>query len=402
MRVCVEKSALGTPKSLVINDDKSLEWSDNDLCDVCLFGNRESRCVRLEDLARMCGVSLEGLSISSSSQFRAFSSLGIDPNSIPWFLAMGREQFKERIKYISTVIQSVTQDPEIERYIPVHRKCRDFLMSLARPVIDVHALRHSVSNCDSGLSVVKSIKSLMPASDGLAPRIVYDQAGTATGRLTVKEGPSILTLPKSCRSVIRSAQGGAIFEVDFVSLEPRFVLHTMSRPAPRDIYEDIRTSVFGGELTRKVVKTATISALYGSSVALMSELTGLSHTAKTVTRRVKEYFGADELGHRLSAQVDSGILHNYYGRPLPDMKKGAKESHLISYYVQSSCVDTVLLGFSSLCDRIKTLNARPIYVIHDALLVDVPAPSIERFQAACAEGIDLDIGHFELGVNRIS
>lgn len=402
MRVCIEKSALGTPLSLVINDDGSLEWSDNESCDVCLFGPRDSHCVQMEDLARMCGVSLEGLSVSSTPQSRAFSTLGVDPSSVPWFLAMGRDQFRERIANISTSVCGVTQDPQISRYIPVYKQCRDFLRGLSRPRIDVQSLRQSVSECDSGLSVLKSIKSFTPGPDGLAPRIVYDQSGTATGRLTVLEGPSILTLPKSTRSVIRSSQGGGIFEVDFVSLEPRFVLHAMGKKAPRDIYEDIRTSVFGGELTRKIVKTATISALYGSSAQLMSDLTGLSHTARSVTRRVREYFGADELGHRLSDETGSGILHNHYGRPLPGMRRGEKESLLISYYVQSSCVDTVLLGFSHLCDRIKSLSAQPIYVIHDALLIDVPDSSIDDFMEICAQGVDLEVGHFELGVNRIS
>ena len=81
---------------------------------------------------------------------------------------------------------------------------------------------------------------------------------------------------------------------------------------------------------------------------------------------------------------------------------GQGESLLISYYVQSSCVDTVLLGFSHLCDRIKSLGAQPIYVIHDALLIDVPNSSIDDFMEICAQGVDLEVGHFELGVNRIS
>jgi hypothetical protein len=122
-----------------------------------------------------------------------------------------------------------------------------------------------------------------------------------------------------------------------------------------------------------------------------------------VIRRVKEYFGAEALGGRLTAEATaSGSLHNYYGRPLPDMTPGTKESKLISYYVQSSCVDTSLLGFIDLCERIKSLGARPIYVIHDALLIDVPSESVEEFLHVCSAGVDLSVGHFELSSNRIS
>lgn len=187
-----------------------------------------------------------------------------------------------------------------------------------------------------------------------------------------------------------------------MSLEPRFVMHVMDRTPPRDIYEDIRQTVFRGELDRRVVKTATISALYGSSADLVSDLTGAGSSAKSIIRRVKEYFRADDLGDRLKSEVSSGVLHNYYGRPLPDMVIGEKTSKLTSYYVQSSCVDTALLGFINLCDKIKSLNARPIYVIHDAVLIDVPLGAEEEFLNVCNQGIDLSMGHFELNVNRIS
>ena len=145
MRVCIEKSALGTPKSLVINEDSSFEWSDTEGCDVCLFGSGRSQCIEMEDLARMCGVSLDGLSVSSVPHSRAFSTLGVDPASVPWFLAMGRDQFKETILRISTSVCGITQNSHLSQYLPVYRKCRDFLNNLSRPRIDVKSLEHAVS-----------------------------------------------------------------------------------------------------------------------------------------------------------------------------------------------------------------------------------------------------------------
>lgn len=399
MKVCINRSTLGTPESLIVNGDGTFEWG-SDACEVCLFDR--SRCdAPLEDLARMAGVAVDHLRLSSEAQERAFTALGVPHHTVPWLMALGRDQFMGRVRDISAIVQEITRDHRLVEYVKTYSQCRRFLRGLSRPTIDAERIRRYVSECESGLSVIKSLKSFTPQQDGRAPSIVYDQVGSSTGRLTVEQGPSILTLPKACRDLIVSRTGG-IFEVDFVSLEPRFVLHAMGRPAPRDIYEDIRSTVFGGELTRKIVKTATISALYGSSSQLMSDLTGLSHSAKTVTRRVREYFGADELGRRLTAEAGSGSLHNHYGRPLPDMRQGIKEPLMVSHYVQSSCVDTALLGFTSLCERIKSLGARPIYVIHDALLMDVPANAVEEFERVCAEGIALGIGHFELGVNRIS
>lgn len=400
MRVCIDKSALGTPSSLVIGEDGTFEWTDASQCDVCLF-DRDRCDVPFEDITRLAGVPEESLLIQTPAQMKAFSSLGVETSNIPWFLALGRDEFKDRLTALSQMIQNVLRDHRLIEYVKTYGQCRKFLRGLSRPSIDIDALRSHVSECDSGLSVIKSIKSFTPCDDGLAPRVVYDQVRSATGRLTVEQGPSILTLPKACRNMIRSKSGG-IFEVDFVSLEPRFVLHVMGKSAPKDIYEDIRSSLFGGDLTRKIVKTATISALYGSSSQLMSDLTGLSHSARSVTRKVKDYFGADDLGRKLAEEVRVGVLHNYYGRPLPDTRHDEKDSLLVSHYVQSSCVDTALLGFTTLCDEIKSLGACPIYVIHDAVLIDVPTRSIDSFMEICAAGIDLPVGHFELGVNRIS
>lgn len=400
MKVKIDRSQIGTSDHLVAGSDGSLSWERDTEFDLSFSSGSEAS---LTDIIRITGSRRPTPELSTPAQVRAFQSLGVDTSSIPWLSALGRDQFSSRVQGIIDTVQDISEDKRLIEYITTYIKCHKFLSDLSRPKIDTEELRRHVAECELGLSVIKTLKSFTPDETGLAPRIVYDHAGTATGRLTVKEGPSILTLPKSCRSVIRSPRGGELWEVDFVSLEPRFVLHVMGRPAPRDIYEDIRQKVFNGELDRKAVKTATISALYGSSADLMSELTGASAPARSVIRRVKEYFGAEALGGRLTAEATaSGSLHNYYGRPLPDMTPGTKESKLISYYVQSSCVDTSLLGFIDLCERIKSLGARPIYVIHDALLIDVPSESVEEFLHVCSAGVDLSVGHFELSSNRIS
>ena len=81
---------------------------------------------------------------------------------------------------------------------------------------------------------------------------------------------------------------------------------------------------------------------------------------------------------------------------------GEKDTKLLSHYVQSSSVDTALLGFSKLAEVLKSLSARPIYVIHDAVMFDVPMGHEDEFKKICDLGINLDIGHFKFGVNKIS
>lgn len=387
--------------SLVINDDGTFEWNNESQCEVCLF-DRDRCFAPMEDLMKIAGAPMEKLSVPTAAQSAAFTHLGVDPRTVPWYMAMSKDQFSARVQTISQMIQDVFCDTKLSNYVKTYGQCREFLQGLTRPMINSELLRQFAQDTESGLSVIKSIRSFTPGPDGLAPQIVYDQTSTATGRLTVERGPSILTLPKQYRRMIQSTCGGNIWEVDFVSLEPRFVLHVQGKSPPRDIYEDIRQCVFKGELDRRTVKTATISALYGSSSDLMSSLTGAGSTSKSIIRRVVEYFQSDRLGSRLAEETNAGPIHNYYGRPLNEMVRGVKHSKLVSYYVQSSCVDSSLLGFSDLCNRLKSLGARPIYVIHDAVLIDVPQNVEAEFLKVCSAGIDLNVGHFELSANKIS
>ena len=401
MRVCIDKKALGTPQSLIVDSDGTFEWNTGKDCDVCLF-DRDSCNTPLEDLARMQGITLEGLSVASRAQAQAFEMLGVNQTSVPWLMALGKDQFTDRIGKIAQTAQNVVRDHRVEKYVKTYGACRKFLKSLSRPSIDAPLLRQYVAECESGLSVIKTLKSFTPDANGHACEIKYDQAGTSTGRLTVESGPSILTLPKQYRNIIRSTCGGSVYEVDFVSLEPRFVLHVMGIEPPEDIYEHIRQSLFKGELTRKIVKLATLSALYGSSSQLLSELTGITTSSRPIIRRVKEYFKSENLADRLTAEIRDGGLYNYYGRPLFDLRVGEKDTKLLSHYVQSSSVDTALLGFSKLAEVLKSLSARPIYVIHDAVMFDVPMGHEDEFKKICDLGINLDIGHFKFGVNKIS
>ena len=93
-------------------------------------------------------------------------------------------------------------------------------------------------------------------------------------------------------------------------------------------------------------------------------------------------------------------IANYYGRPLKI--EDPRPNILISHYVQSTAVDTALLGFSRLMKDLKQLKIVPIYVIHDAVVVDVPMDSIKEFHEICSAGIELPLGLFKFDVTQLS
>ena len=67
----------------------------------------------------------------------------------------------------------------------------------------------------------------------------------------------------------------------------------------------------------------------------------------------------------------------------------------INNFVQSSSVDVALMGFSKL--EIPD-SAKPVAVIHDALVVDLLKDDLQQLVSIIKKGISIEeIGHFHLG-----
>jgi len=349
-------------------------------------------------------MSPDSVQLSDPAHQRSFEALGIQDLEIPWAMVLGRRKFTARLKQVVRAIQDVTGDPELVRYVETYGQGNEFLKTLQRPRIDLERMRQHRSDLTGGVSPLTALASFSPDETGLAPEIEYDRVSTATGRLKVARGPSVLTLQKECRDIIASRRGGSVWEVDFVSLEPRVALNIMGVEPPRDIYEGVRERMNMSGVTRSAIKQAVISALYGSSSSALAEALGGRREAQGLIREVKEYFKVADLVARLRSEMDhaGGRLHNYYGRPLLDAKGDDPDSKLISHYLQSTAVDVALLGFKDLSTRLSASGVQPIYVIHDAVLFDVPAGREVQLQEECSRGVDLEIGRFELGLKRVS
>lgn len=402
MRVCIDAISLGTPNSLVINLDGSCEWLDKPSGCSASLGSATS--VSVEALAQMQGLSIDGLQLFDTRHMRSFETLGCQDLEIPWAMVLGRQRFTARLKQVVEAIHNVIRDPELVRYVETYRQGNEFLKSLQRPRVDIDRMRSHRADMSGGLASLAALTSFTPGEDGLAPAITYDRTSTSTGRLIASAGPKVLTLQKECRDIIGSRSGGSIYEVDFVSLEPRVALNIMGETPPRDIYEGIKERMGLSTVARPAIKQAVISALYGSSFAALAEALGGRREALSLVREVKEYFQVSDLVSRLTSHMaqHSGRLHNYFGRPLVEAREGDPESKQVSHYVQSSAVDVSLLGFKDLLSRLESQGIAPIYVIHDAVLLDVPSGCEELLQRECTAGVDLEMGHFELGLKKVS
>ena len=134
--------------------------------------------------------------------------------------------------------------------------------------------------------------------------------------------------------------------------------------------------------------------LYGSSISAVSS--GVKDLTRDKVKEIEKYFNLHKLKSKLSNQLnDIGYIKSYWGRPL---KEANNEHLLVSHYTQSTAVDVALQGFSHLLDKIseEDLDVIPCYVIHDALIVDTSPASYDKLKNLVEDGIDLDMGHFDL------
>lgn len=315
---------------------------------------------------------------------------GLSRGRVPWPLVIPQQVLGDHIRSIASDFEEMLE--EVGDYAGTLSASRHVLSRLRPCRVDLAALR-----VEQGKGGSVTLDSFEPGPDSMCPPPVYSHA-TATGRLTVREGPRILTLHKDHRRILSSRfEGGRVMQVDFVSLEPRVLRLLANGSAPNDIYADVAERI-GGGATRRQVKLATLKMLYGSSRAGIAEEIG-QISLKSI-RQIEEYFGLPSLRVKLSSELArSGSIKSHWGRPLRE----ANEGHLlISHYTQSTAVDVALLGFSDLVERFRAedLDVIPCYVLHDALLVDVHPDAMSRLQHIVDEGIDInDLGHFEISLS---
>ena len=104
--------------------------------------------------------------------------------------------------------------------------------------------------------------------------------------------------------------------------------------------------------------------------------------AISVYQSVRELMCVNELDQRLKLNPS---LFNAFGRPL------AETSARISHYVQSSAVDVSCHGFGWLLDQLDSDRAKPVYLIHDALVLDVRKDYLSTVENFCKDGLHVSI-----------
>lgn len=242
-----------------------------------------------------------------------------------------------------------------------------------------------------------SESGFLPDQHGFVPVPNYDNHSSATGRMSVVAGPRILTLPKDQRKKIVSRWAdGVILEVDFNALEARVLSWIAGNDqVAGDLYETIGALAGLRDIARGVIKEATLAAIYGMSRRNFALRYQDMPDAIDVYEKVRKVMRVNELDKDLAGRQS---FSNAFGRPLA--QTGAR----ISHYVQSSAVDVACHGFLNLVESLDPSNAVPIFLIHDAIILDVRESYVENIEEFCKNGLSVSImkQNLPVKVRRVS
>jgi len=401
VQLLIQNTVLGTDQHLLTDSVKaSVHWCTKVPSNVWVLGDK-NHVNSVETLLAVLGE--DPIDMFPNSHLKAFEELcpdGINSN-IPWRWVLGDKDFMARLHSVLERVRVNVCALETSKYDQTYKTIRKFLLELQPPLIDKAKIQNYIRNNEKGMTVEASLRSFLPEKHH-APYITYDQAGTATGRLTVKKGPRILTLPARYRDIIKPSPGCEIVQIDLVSAEPRTALYVAGKEATGDVYSNIAKSL-NLDVPRKVVKIASLSALYGAGSASLASTLGSKSQAKRVISRLREHFGVHRIESQLTADMKKdGYITNIFGRKL--MTRRDELQKLYSHFMQSTTSDAAICMFSSLCETLKhhDTNFKPFYMIHDALVCEISCSLKNKIENMSKELILEGIGTYETKMTSVN
>ena len=377
--LCLDKSITGSQFYLHFDNElNSLRW-----CNTPPAGTWSIKIPGathdIETLAKLSSLSFDA---SPPDRFvRMMKELGQkNPANVNWRHALRPADFRDYLERLLEAAREILRVGCTEYYRNVFLASKHSLEQLESAKINITHLSNLLAR-ETSDSQMSALRSFSPVAAGFAKKIKYDHLGSRTGRLPVDSGPQILTLRKDLRKILTSRyESGKIYQIDFVSLEARLALTLAGVEPEVDVYEQISTSVLDGKYGRDLVKIATLSTLYGiGRIELSHKLEISPRAAASISRKISKFFRIKERVDSLATQAQTNnSICNAYGRVID--ATNAPRHVLCNNFIQSSAVDVSLLGFSSIIKLIheKKRRIHPIFVIHDALLLDVhPEESLD-------------------------
>lgn len=364
MDIIIGSSLLGSKKNLLLSDD-GVTWIEKFQNDSWVLSGELKQN---HDFCLDTAFKLENVqSVPSVPEKYKKSMSSLMSTSPPWSMILPKEAyrnfFNEVISHVK-IHKDISKDYYRNAWVPGNK-----VLNLIKPVkTDASKIAEIVSSSAINSQVLESFR---PRSGGYATTAEYDRFGTVTGRLVISSGPNILLLKKDYRRIMKpSHPDGRIVSLDFSSLEARILLYESGKDCKElDLYEMLSNKL--GGLPRPMVKAAVLAVLYGSSKSSVALHLGTSEDKiSKLIQQIEDYIDTKTLLKKLKQEhKETGFIKNKFGRKIPVDRP--QDNIFINYYAQSTGVDVSLVGFSRIMEILGTNGIRPVFVLHDALLLDV-------------------------------
>ena len=395
MSLFICKRSIGTSKNLLLENGDACWVSEIHNATFTYGYNNHPNSI--EPLLSLFDITLPEL---IPIEFRDVMKVCGIKSDIPWHLVMPRSLFMRQLKPFLSELSSAEKTVQENTYSHFFIQTNKVLNELSQCNLDLRFAEDELTQTDSA-----ALRSFLNAKRSTP---LYCRTSTKTGRLTIKEGPQILTLKKEYRKVLNSSfSGGHLYEIDFTSLEPRVAFNITAgekllpdEKSPIDLYQFFidkqRMSI-----QRDTAKLAVLCSLYGAGTSKLRSVLqkdGSSFSADMLIKRVESFFGLKELFSMLREQAQTGYITNFYGRPIE--VTDVRRNILVNNFLQSTAVDVALAGFCQITEKIP--SCKPVFIIHDALIMDVPKGHEDKLQDIVAQGFsDEKMGHFPLKLTRL-
>jgi len=389
---------IGTNHHLLINGQE-YSWVDSiDNGILCLGGAQlPEQIMSIDYISKLYRKNIPTFSSTPHAKF--FHSIGMHDDEIKWQKVFSPERYQVLIKDMVNNTCRVIEALQASDYYDTLEKRLGVLMCLKPARIDNDEITRSIRN-ESDLTQRSNLKTFI-AKRGYARVPVYESTVTSTGRMIIIDGPQILTLRKKHRQLIKSSYDkGDIISIDYSSLEPRTAMAIAGQTPSGDIYEWIDGEIFDGKLGRTKAKTLTLSIIYGMS--LHSAQSKYGNITVGTKKRLRDLFSVDEITKSL-LETPKDELRNLFGRPIfPD-----DERKLFNSFIQSTAVDVAMLGFKQIITELKkNIECKPLFLIHDEIIFDVPNLAFNKVGKILKYGIDIkiknDIVNFPVTVEKLN
>jgi len=399
MNLLIEASNFGKSNHLSY-DGQNYFWTNAvDENSIVLCGDPKKE-YSIEHFCRL--LEIQCPSIISENQKKAFLELGVEINGVPSIMIQRPEDFKENLKKVTEWASEVYDILDEYSYLKTFKKEQKLLRGMSEAVFDSISFNRWLLDNKIDKKVKKSFST---NRHGYLERVVYNNYSTRTGRIVTESGPQLLTTQKEIRGFLKSRyKGGKIIQFDFISLEPRVALSSAGNNSQKDIYEMFNENYFSNSLERSQIKKLVLCALYGAGVRTLKKILPPGIKPFEAVNHIKNSMNFNDIVSVKKQELEKkSFISNIFGRSI--IPSSDRDSIIFNNWVQSSAVDVSLIGFQNLIEELRSenLNFEPIFLIHDALIIDASPDMIKKIEKESQISIFIkELGHFPLSVEYLS